>query len=173
MDGRENPARLMDALTVARSAGLDVRRRGSRWWTCCPLHGEKTPSMMLDERGRFHCFGCGAHGDSADLYAALYHVPLGEALRTVRGENWKPEPRKPNGCDLRRAVEKWKGERWREACECKHAARAIIKKLEGTAPDGEKFWQAVVGMAAAEDTLSLLEQATPRQLLQWAGGMIE
>ena len=163
----------MDALTVARSAGLDVRRRGSRWWACCPLHGEKTPSMMLDERGRFHCFGCGANGDAADLYAALYRVSLGEALRVVRGENWKPEPRRPNGADLRRAVERWKGERWREACAKKHEARAIIRALEGTAPDSDRLWQAVADEAAANDTLNLLDTATPRQLVHWAGGTIE
>ena len=157
----------MDALTVARSAGLEVQRRGSRWWVCCPMHHEKTPSMMFDERGRFHCFGCGASGDAADLYAALYHVPLGEALRVVRGENWKKQPRKPDGHDLRRAVEAWKGERWREACAKKHEARATIKALEKTEPDGEKFWQAVADEAAANDTLNLLEAATTRQFVGW------
>lgn len=123
--------------------------------------------MMFDERGRFHCFGCGANGDGADLYAALYNVPLGEALRVVRGENRKPQPRKPDGHDLRRAVEAWKGERWREACAMKHTARAIIKELEITEPDGEKFWQAVADAAAAEDTLNLLGTATPRQFVGW------
>lgn len=157
-------------LEVARSAGLNVKQRGSRWWVCCPLHGEKTPSMMIDESGRFHCFGCGAHGDAADLYAALYHVPLGEALRVVNGESWKPQPRKPNGHDLRHAVEAWKGEHWRAACAKKHAARAVIKALENIEPDSEKFWQAVADEAAANDTLNLLERATPRQLVHWMGG---
>jgi hypothetical protein len=157
----------MDALTVARSAGLELQRRGSRWFARSPFRNERTPSLCFFPDGRWYDFGGGQSGDAADLYAALYHVPLGEALRAVRGENWRPQPHKPDGHDLRRAVERWKGERWREACAKKHAARAIIKTLEITEPDGEQFWQAVADAAAAEDTLNLLEQATPRQFLDW------
>ena len=30
----------------------------------CPFHNEKTPSFLInDDRGSYHCFGCGAHGD--------------------------------------------------------------------------------------------------------------
>jgi len=30
----------------------------------CPFHNEKTPSFTVsEEKGFFHCFGCGAHGD--------------------------------------------------------------------------------------------------------------
>ena len=160
----------MDSLTIARSAGLEVQRRGSRWFARSPFRNERTPSLCFFPDGRWHDFGGGQSGDAADLFAALYHVPLGEALRIVRGENWRPEPRKPNGADLRRAVERWKGERWREACAKKHAARAIIRALENTEPDSEQFWQAVADAATAEDTLTLLEQANPRQLVHWIGG---
>ena len=59
------------------------------------------------------------------------------------------------------------GQSLREACAKKHTARAIIKALEGTEPDGEKFWRAVADAAAAEDTLNLLDAATPRQFLDW------
>lgn len=154
---------ILDSLAVARTAGLNVQCKGSRWWTCCPLHNERTPSFCIFPDGRFKCFGCGANGDAADLYAALYHVPLGEALRVVHGENWRPQPRKPDGHDLRRAVEAWKGERWREACAEKHAAWAIIKE----STDNEKFWQAVADEATANDKLNLLDAATPRQLVGW------
>lgn len=162
----------MDALTVARSAGLEVRRQGSRWFVCSPFRNERTPSLCIFPDGYWYDFGGGQHGDAADLYAAIYHVPLGEALRAVNGENWNPVSRKPNGHDLRRAVEAWKGEHWRAACEKMHAARAIIKALEKTEPDSEKFWQAVADEAAANDTLNLLAQATPRQLVHWMGGTI-
>jgi len=31
----------------------------------CPFHKEKTPSFIVnDGKGYYHCFGCGAHGDS-------------------------------------------------------------------------------------------------------------
>lgn len=158
---------MLDSLTVARSAGLEVQRRGSRWFARSPFRNERTPSLCFFPDGRWYDFGGGQSGDAADLYAALYHVPLGEALRAVRGENWRPQPRKPDGHDLRRAVEAWKGERWREACAEKRAAWAIIKELEITEPDKEKFWQAVADEAAANDKLNLLDAATPRQLVGW------
>ena len=161
---------MLDSLTVARSAGLEVQRRGSRWFASSPFRNERTPSLCFFPDGRWHDFGGGQSGDAADLYAALHGVTLGEALRVVRGEEWHPKPRQPTAYDLKRAIDAWKGMRWREACAKKNEARAIIKALEITEPDSEKFWQAVADAAAAEDTLNLLDSLTPRQALQMMDG---
>ncbi len=41
-----------------------LTRNGSEFSGLCPFHKEKTPSFKVsDEKGFFHCFGCGAHGD--------------------------------------------------------------------------------------------------------------
>jgi DNA primase len=41
-----------------------ITRAGREWKACCPFHNEKTPSFTInDEKGFYHCFGCGAHGD--------------------------------------------------------------------------------------------------------------
>ena len=41
-----------------------LQRAGREWKACCPFHDEKTPSFTVnDEKGFYHCFGCGAHGD--------------------------------------------------------------------------------------------------------------
>lgn len=159
-----------EALNVARAAGLDIRRRGSRWFAFSPFRQERTPSLCFFPDGRWYDFGGGQHGDAADLYAALHKVTLAEALRIVRGEAWKSQPHKPTANDLRRAVEKWRGERWREACEQKHAARAAMTALEDAQPGSEAFWQAVTNEAIANDTLNLLGQSTPKQMIQWMGG---
>jgi len=38
---------------------------GGTWKALCPFHNEKTPSFTISEqRGRYHCFGCGAGGDA-------------------------------------------------------------------------------------------------------------
>ncbi len=39
-------------------------RAGREMKACCPFHNEKTPSFYVnDDKGFYHCFGCGAHGD--------------------------------------------------------------------------------------------------------------
>lgn len=41
-----------------------LTKAGREWKACCPFHNEKTPSFTVsDEKGFYHCFGCGAHGD--------------------------------------------------------------------------------------------------------------
>ena len=42
----------------------NVTQKGGRYWTCCPFHMEKTPSMCIyDYEQTFHCYGCKEHGD--------------------------------------------------------------------------------------------------------------
>jgi DNA primase len=44
---------------------VKLLRAGREWKACCPFHNEKTPSFTVnDEKGFYHCFGCGAHGDA-------------------------------------------------------------------------------------------------------------
>ncbi|MDK1022146.1 MAG: phage/plasmid primase, P4 family, partial [Candidatus Hydrogenedentes bacterium] len=43
---------------------VELQRKGSEFSGLCPFHNEKTPSFTVsDEKGFWHCFGCGAHGD--------------------------------------------------------------------------------------------------------------
>ena len=163
---------LPDSLSVARSCGLLLRQKGNRHWTCCPLHGEKTPSMCFFPDGKWHCFGCGAHGDAADLYAALHGVSIGEALQLLRGENtFQKNSTKTTATDLRRKVETWKSQRWAEACRQKHAAAFLMEIMERqhsmeSLMQNERFWTLVAQKCAAEDCLNLLSVAAPAHLLQ-------
>jgi len=53
-------------VALADVIGRRVRlaRRGHELTGLCPFHNEKTPSFTVSEdKGFFHCFGCGAHGD--------------------------------------------------------------------------------------------------------------
>src|SRR3984885_5041851 len=44
---------------------MKLTRAGREFKGCCPFHNEKTPSFTVnDEKGFYHCFGCGAHGDA-------------------------------------------------------------------------------------------------------------
>ena len=56
-------ARTMLSAVIAPSVKL--LRAGREWKACCPFHNEKTPSFTVnDDKGFYHCFGCGAHGDA-------------------------------------------------------------------------------------------------------------
>ena len=71
----------IETARVARDAGIELIRSGARLYCRCPFHGERTPSLLLDERGSWHCFGCGRGGDTAAFYAGLYGVgPISAAL---------------------------------------------------------------------------------------------
>ena len=71
----------IDPAVVARDAGITVTRKGGRNFCLCPFHAEGTPTLLLDERGCWHCFGCGRGGDTAAFYAGLYGVgPISAAL---------------------------------------------------------------------------------------------
>jgi DNA primase len=55
-------ARVTLSSVVQRTTKL--QRAGREWKACCPFHNEKSPSFTVsDEKGFYHCFGCGAHGD--------------------------------------------------------------------------------------------------------------
>ncbi|UZW55541.1 DNA primase [Sphingobium sp. JS3065] len=58
---------LRDRTTLSALIGgsLKLEKAGREFKACCPFHGEKTPSFTInDEKGFYHCFGCGAHGDA-------------------------------------------------------------------------------------------------------------
>lgn len=68
--GRHNYSNFTDELR-ARLSVVDVvgrvvplNKKGQNYWGCCPFHNEKTPSFSVnEEKGFYHCFGCGEHGD--------------------------------------------------------------------------------------------------------------
>jgi DNA primase len=52
-------------LSAVIAPSVKLLRAGREWKACCPFHNEKTPSFTVnDEKGFYHCFGCGAHGDA-------------------------------------------------------------------------------------------------------------
>ena len=162
---------MLDSLSIAQNYGLSLRRKGNRYWACCPLHREKTPSLCFFPDGCWHYFGCSAHGDAADLYAALHGAPLAEALRICKGENHAPTVKKPTAADLHRKLDGWKAAKWAEACKELHAATAVMVELEKRhAPnqllDVGSFWEAAERLAIAKDILALLENAAPAQILR-------
>ncbi|MEY4271071.1 MAG: hypothetical protein RLZZ58_2287, partial [Pseudomonadota bacterium] len=57
--------RARTTLSALIGRSIKVTRAGREHKACCPFHNEKTPSFTInDEKGFYHCFGCGAHGDA-------------------------------------------------------------------------------------------------------------
>ncbi len=52
-----------DLVTVA-SRYCTLQRKGRYYWTRCPFHGEKTPSLCINEYdGFYYCYGCHTGGN--------------------------------------------------------------------------------------------------------------
>ncbi|MEM6604095.1 MAG: DNA primase, partial [Pseudomonadota bacterium] len=52
------------------------------WWSPCPFHQEKTSSFHVDDnKGFYHCFGCGAHGSAIDWYMQRQNMSFIESVK--------------------------------------------------------------------------------------------
>lgn len=60
---------------------LPLKKRGRHYITCCPFHGEKTPSFTVSEDMQiFKCFGCGKAGDIFTFLQEYERIDFREAL---------------------------------------------------------------------------------------------
>ncbi|MGI9337910.1 MAG: DNA primase [Gammaproteobacteria bacterium] len=67
---REFIRRLVDDADIVGIIGerVALKKRGRNHTGLCPFHSEKTPSFSVHaEKGFYHCFGCGAHGNALDF----------------------------------------------------------------------------------------------------------
>ena len=64
-----------------------LARRGRELLGLCPFHKEKTPSFTVNEdKGFFHCFGCGAHGDVIGFVMRDEGLSFPEAVERLAGD---------------------------------------------------------------------------------------
>jgi DNA primase len=74
---------------LADLVGRRVRlvRKGREYGGLCPFHNEKTPSFyVVEDKGFFHCFGCGAHGDAIGYVMRAESLDFIEAVERLAGE---------------------------------------------------------------------------------------
>lgn len=63
------------------------------YWTCCPFHGEKSPSFHCeDKKGRYHCFGCSVSGDHFKFLTELDGMSFPEAVEKIAEMAGVPMP---------------------------------------------------------------------------------
>jgi DNA primase len=83
-------------LPIAEVVGRHVRliRRGRDLWGCCPFHKEKTASFhVVPDKGFYHCFGCGQHGNAIDFVMAIEGLEFAQALQRLAELCGLPAPR--------------------------------------------------------------------------------
>ncbi|OYW47726.1 MAG: DNA primase [Novosphingobium sp. 12-63-9] len=72
------------SLSAVIGRSVRVTKAGREFKACCPFHNEKTPSFTInDEKGFYHCFGCGAHGDVIRWMTDHQGLPFMDAVKEL------------------------------------------------------------------------------------------
>ena len=92
---------LRERLSIVDIVGRRVPlvKKGQNYWGCCPFHNEKTPSFSVNEdKGFYHCFGCGEHGDIISFVMKSENVDFKTAITELAAQaglkmpDYKPKP---------------------------------------------------------------------------------
>jgi DNA primase len=75
LNGRLQPSLVVGARVKLKHKG------GGEYSGLCPFHNEKTPSFSVsDNKGFYHCFGCGAHGNNIKFVMETEGLGFVEAI---------------------------------------------------------------------------------------------
>ncbi|XOB61465.1 DNA primase [Campylobacterota bacterium DY0563] len=82
-DSIENLKNHLDVVDVV-SQFLELKKSGANFKACCPFHGEDTPSFVVSPQKQiYHCFGCGAGGDSIKFVMEYEKLSYPEAIEKL------------------------------------------------------------------------------------------
>ncbi len=176
---------LRNRLPLSGVVGRSVRliKRGREFTGLCPFHNEKSPSFTVnDDKGFFHCFGCGAHGDVIGFVMRNSGLAFPEAVEQLAQEaglavpQVRPEDRQKADqvATLGKAMEeaaKWFQAQFQAGVGAE--ARAYIQK-RGLKPEIIERFR--IGYAPQSRTAlkeALLARGLPEPLLIEAGLLIK
>lgn len=99
---------LRSRVTLSTLIGRTTRlqKAGREYKACCPFHNEKSPSFTVnDEKGFYHCFGCGAHGDAIRWMTDHQGLSFMDAVKELAAEAGMdvpaPDPRAAKAAEKR------------------------------------------------------------------------
>lgn len=98
---------IRDRASLGDLVGRKVKlaRAGRELKGLCPFHTEKTPSFhVVEDKGFYHCFGCGAHGDALGWLMEAEGLSFPEAVEQLASLAGVPLPT-PDPEERRRAEE--------------------------------------------------------------------
>lgn len=79
---------LRDRVSVSSVVGRrhQLIRKGREFVSLCPFHSDSKPSLnIVDEKGFYHCFACGAHGDVIKFVMETEGLGFMEAVEQLAG----------------------------------------------------------------------------------------
>lgn len=137
---------------------IELKRAGSSFKAPCPFHDEKSPSFTVNpSRQKYHCFGCGAGGDSINFVMEYEKLSYPEAIEKLAGsvnfvlhytDNAQPKKRS----NLLETLNDW----YQKLLEEKRDALAYLHERGIYASSIERFG---IGYApTSPETLRFLEQ---------------
>ena len=72
-----------DLVSVA-SRYVQLERKGRYYWCRCPFHGEKTPSLCINDIDSFYyCYGCHTGGDVITFVMKIESLSFNESIRVL------------------------------------------------------------------------------------------
>lgn len=84
-------------LSVVVARFVAIKKKGREYSGLCPFHEEKSPSFTVnDDKGFYHCFGCGAHGDLFNFIMQKLNLPFMEAVEYLAAQANLSVPRLEN-----------------------------------------------------------------------------
>jgi len=157
---------LRSRITLSTLIGrhVKVQRAGREYKACCPFHNEKTPSFTInDEKGFYHCFGCGAHGDAIRFMTDHQGLGFMDAVKELASEAGMtvpaPDPRAAQAAvaraslhDVCQAAQDWFAAQLGSALG--EQARAYLKARGLTAETIQRF-----GIGFAPDSRTGIKSA--------------
>lgn len=103
---------LRDRVTVSSVIGrkYKLERKGREFLSLCPFHNDSKPSLsIVDDKGFYHCFACGAHGDVFKFLMENEGLKFMEAVEQVAAlagmEVPKPNPEEQQRAERRRSLQ--------------------------------------------------------------------
>src|SRR4029077_9647376 len=139
---------LRSRLSLGDLVGRRVRlvRRGRELGGLCPFHNEKTPSFyVVEDKGFFHCFGCGAHGDAIGFRMRAEHLDFIEAVERLAAEAGIAVPQQT-------PQERERAQRQRTLIEAL-AAAAVFYEAQLWGPSGPRARDYLTARGLDEETI--------------------
>ena len=149
----------MDAFVERVEQGSDIvdvishyvtlKRKGNRFWGCCPFHQEKTPSFsVVPEKGFFYCFGCHAGGNVFKFLSLIENVTYFEAIKLQAEKLGIPLPERPKS-----AQEKAREQRLKDLLKVNDMARTFFHNCLTMTHMGEVGKTYFAGRGISMDTI--------------------